>query len=213
MMNRYFLALLTALALAAVPRLTAQTQAVPRAVAVNASNSAGAAAVEEPHGAIIPLRPGDTVEIRIANVPLDESSQISGVYTLDESGNLNLPFIGLVSAGGMPPSQVEQAIQNKYVSAQIYTDPTVTVNPPVGARFVSVSGAVKIPGRVPYTSDLTLVSTISAAGGPSDFAGDKIRLTRAGKILWFSRKKLDKDPTLDVPIKPGDQIEIKESAW
>jgi hypothetical protein len=66
---------------------------------------------------------------------------------------------------------------------------------------------------VPYTSDLTLVSTISAAGGPSDFAGDKIRLTRAGKILWFSRKKLDKDPTLDVPIKPGDQIEIKESAW
>ena len=43
-------------------------------------------------------------------------------------------------------------------------------------RFLSVGGAVRAPGRVPYTSDLTLMSTINAAGGASDFAGDKIRL-------------------------------------
>jgi polysaccharide export outer membrane protein len=206
---------LVLLTLAIGAPLHAQTTAIPKAVAVTQAN--GSAAVRTPvaqaEGVVIPLRPGDAVEVRIANVPPEDVGQISGVYTLDESGMLNLPFIGMIKAGGSPPSQVQIAIQNKYISDGIYTDPTVIVNPPVGARFVSVGGAVRAPGRVPYTSDLTLMSTINASGGPTDFAGDKIRLTRAGKVQWYSRKKLDKDPTKDPQIEPGDQIEIKESAW
>jgi polysaccharide export outer membrane protein len=162
-------------------------------------------------GAGVALRNGDTVEVRIANVPPEDVGQIDGTYTLDESGMLNLPFIGLIKAGGSPPSQVQIAIQNKYIADGIYTNPTVTVNPPAGARFISVSGAVRAPGRVPYSSDLTLMTTIDSAGGPSDFAGDKIRLVRGGKMQFFSRKKLAKDPSLDPRIEPGDQIEIMES--
>jgi protein involved in polysaccharide export with SLBB domain len=76
-----------------------------------------------------------------------------------------------------------------------------------------VGGAVRQPQRVPYTPDLTLMSTINAAGGASDFAGDKIRLIRGGKAQFFSRKLLAKDPTLDPRVEPGDQIEIIESLW
>jgi polysaccharide export outer membrane protein len=78
---------------------------------------------------------------------------------------------------------------------------------------VDVSGAVRQPGRVPYSSDLTLTTTIDSAGGPSDFAGDQIRLVRGGKIQYFSRKKLDKDPSLDPRVEPGDQIHLKETLW
>ncbi len=190
------------------PRLLAQTQSIPKAQAVASANPATPA-----QGAGVALRNGDTIEIRIANVPPEDVGQIDGTYTLDESGMVNLPFIGLIKAGGSPPSQVQIAIQNKYISEGIYTNPTVSVNPPVGARFISVSGAVKAPGRVPYSSDLTLITTIDSAGGPSDFAGDKIRLIRNGKIQFFSRKKLHKDPSLDPRIEPGDQIEIMESWW
>jgi len=161
----------------------------------------------------VALRNGDTVDIRIANVPPDDMQQIDGSYTLDEAGMINLPYIGMVKAGGLPPSQVQVTIENKLVSAGIYTSPTITVNPPANMRFISVGGAVRAPGRVPYTSDLTLMTTINAAGGASDFAGDKIKMIRGGKIIWFSRKALDKDPSLDPRIEPGDQIEIKESAW
>jgi polysaccharide export outer membrane protein len=190
--------------------VAAQQASIPKAQPVTAAPATSAGAQG---GVATALRDGDVVDIRIANVPPEDVGQIDGSYTIDESGMLNLPFIGMLKAGGLPPSRVQTDIQNKYISDGIYTNPTVLVNPPVGARFISVGGAVRAPGRVPYTSDLTIMSTINAAGGASDFAGDLIRLTRSGKILKFSRKKLYKDPTKDIPIEPGDQIEVVESWW
>lgn len=159
------------------------------------------------------LRPGDSVDIRIANVPAEDMAQFSAPYTVDDAGMLNLPYIGNIKAGGMAPSQVQVAIQQKLVAEGIYTNPTVTVAPPAGQRFVVVGGAVRAPGRVPYTADLTLMSAITAGGGPSDFAGDKIRLIRGGKVEFFSRKQLYKDPAKDPRIAPGDQVEIIQSMW
>jgi polysaccharide export outer membrane protein len=161
----------------------------------------------------VALRNGDQVEIHIAGVPLEDQQQFQGTYAVDESGMINVPYIGLIKAGGLAPSQVQTAIQNALVAGQIYTNPTVSVNPPAGARYLSVGGAVRQPGRVQYTSDLTLITTINAAGGPSDFAGDKIRLVRQGKVSMFSRKKLNKDPSQDPAVQPGDQIEILESPF
>ena len=204
--------------LMAGPRLLAQAApvaqpVVERAEPVTQKKEQPTPAQAAGGAAAVGLRNGDSVEIRIANVPPEDQQQWFGSYTLDESGMLNLPFVGMIKAGGLPPSQVQIAIQNKLISDGIYTNPTVTVNPPAGMRFISVGGAVKAPGRVPYTSDLTLMSTINAAGGVSDFAGDKIRLTRGGKVQFYSRRKLYKDPSKDPPIEPGDQIEIVESWW
>jgi len=159
------------------------------------------------------LRNGDTVELHIAGVPAEDQQQFQGVYTIDENGMINLPYIGLVKAGGLAPSQVQIAVQNALITAQIYTSPTITVQPAAGARYINVGGAVRGPGRIPYTSDLTLLSTINAAGGASDFAGDKVRLVRKGKVTWYSRKKLDKDPSKDPTMEPGDSVEILESWW
>lgn len=159
------------------------------------------------------LRPGDAVELRLSGVPADESAGFNGVYTIDDSGMINLPYINQVSVGGLPTNQAQTAIEAKLKAEGIYTHPTVTVNPPMGARFVSVGGAVRVPGRVPFTSDLTVLSTVNAAGGPSEFAGDKIRVIRKGKAEVFSRKALTRDPSRDIPIFPGDQIEVLQSGW
>lgn len=161
----------------------------------------------------VALRNGDAVDIRLSGVPPEDVQQFSATYTVDELGMINLPYIGMIKAGGLPPSQVQVQIQNKLISDGIYTNPSVTVNPPPNTRYISVVGAVRGPGRQIYTSDLTLMTAISTAGGASDFAGDKIRLIRGGKVEFFSRKKLDKDPSLDPRIEPGDQIEILESWW
>jgi protein involved in polysaccharide export with SLBB domain len=160
------------------------------------------------------LRPGDTVEIRLAGVPSDEIAAFTAAYVVDDAGMLNLPYIEEVRAGGLPPNQVQTAIESKLKTGGIYTHPTVTVIPPAGARFVNVGGAVRAPGRIPYTSDLTLMSTINAAGGFNDFADQKrIRLVHAGKVQMIDIRKIRKDPSLDPKISPGDQIEVSQSWW
>ena len=207
-MLKKYLAPILGLLLAAAPPLPAQAVLKPQAVA---AAQPVATAADTPATPAVPLRNGDMVEIRIANVPADDVGQITGMYTLDESGMVNIPFIGLTKISGLPPSKAQLELQNKFVTEGIYTNPTVLVNPTMGARLVTVSGAVKAPQRVVFTSDLTLMSAISGAGGFSDFAGDLIRLTRAGKVMKYSRKKLYKDPSQDVPLQPGDQVEVVEA--
>jgi len=187
---------------AAIPveRATAVTPAAPAKTQTPGNAGSG-----------VPLRNGDAVEIRIANVPGDDQMQWDSFsYTIDESGMLNLPFIGLIKVAGMAPSQAQIAIQNKLIAEGIYSNPTLSINPPAGMRYITLGKGVRQPGRVPYTPDLTLTSAINSAGGPDDFAGDRIRLVHGGKVQFFSRKKLYKDPSIDPRIEPGDQIEISE---
>lgn len=154
------------------------------------------------------LRPGDVVEIRLAGVPPEEIASFTAQYQVDDSGALNLPYINRVPASGLPIDQVQDAIERKLKADGIYTHPTITVIPMAGARFVHVGGAVRAPGRVPYTPDLTLMTAIFAAGGPSDFAGDKVRVVRKGEARVFSRKRLSQNPKEDFQILPGDQVEM-----
>ena len=201
------------------PVLCAQSQqtlatAIPRAQAVQGAAAGPAASPADSSSTpAIPLHPGDIVDIRIANAPADDVAQWDAPYTVDESGMLNLPFIGVTKVGGYPPSQVQLMIQNKLITDGIYTNPTISVTPPTGMRFITVGGAVRQPGRVPFTSDLTLMTVLAASGGRSDFAGDGIRLIRNGKIINYSWKKLEKDPSKDPAVQPSDQIEVKESSW
>ena len=160
------------------------------------------------------LRAGDTIEIRLAGVPSEEIQAITAQYTVDDAGMLNLPYINTVKVGGLQPNQAQAVIEQKFKSEQIYTHPTVTIIIQSASRFVNVGGAVRSPGRVPYTPDLTLMSTINASGGFNDFADQKrIRYIHDSKVQVVDAKKIRKEPTLDLKVYPGDQIEVPQSIW
>lgn len=168
---------------------------------------------QEPQSGGVKLREGDQVEIRIGGVPQEEISQISASYTVVE-GNVNMPYIGKIHAGGSDPAQLQQAIENAYRSQQIYTNPSITVLVPSAARFVNIGGAVRAPQRVAFTPDLTILGVINAAGGFTEFADQsKIRLMRDGKATMINIKEVRKNPALDVRLKPGDNIEVQQSFW
>ena len=85
---------------------------------------------------------------------------------------------------------------------------------PAALRFVNVSGDVRQPRRVEYTSDLTLLGAISACGGFTEYADQgKVRLIRDGGVQIVNIKAVRKNPALDVPLLPGDQIEVPQSFW
>ncbi len=160
------------------------------------------------------LRAGDTIDIRLSGVPPDEIQQFSASYTIDEGGMLNLPYIGAMKAGGLTQNIVQENVERKLVSDGIYTRPTITIIVQPSARFVNVGGAVKTPGRIPFTPDLTIMSAINAAGGFNDFADQrKVRWVHEGRVEMVDVRKVRKDPSLDAKIFPGDQIEVEQSIW
>jgi len=160
------------------------------------------------------LRAGDQIEIRLGGVPAEEISQVTGVYTVDGEGSVNMPHIGKVRAAGATQAQLQGAIESAYKSQQIYTNPSITLAVPNAARFVEVSGDVKAPQRVPFTADLTVLGAITAAGGFTEYADQgKVTYTSEGKVVLVNIKEVRKNPARDIKVKPGDKIYVPQSFW
>jgi protein involved in polysaccharide export with SLBB domain len=161
-----------------------------------------------------PLRAGDTFELRIGGVPAEEMSAVNGTYTIDGGGGLNLPYIGKLNAGNMTANQIQSMVERMYVDKGIYSHPTITLTVPLTGRFVNVGGAVRQPQRVAYTPDMTVLTAINAAGDFNEFADRKrVRLTSGQTTKIINCNEIAKNPALDVPVLPGDQITVKEGFW
>lgn len=174
--------------------------------------AAAATALAVPGEAV--FRSGDSIELRIGGVPAEEISVVTGSYTVDGEGFINLPHIGKVRAEGLSQAALQRAVEGAYKGQQIYTNPTITVTVPTTQRFVNVSGDVRAPRRVEYTTDLTVMGAISAAGGFTDYADQrKVRLMRDGKTQIVDIKAVRADPSRDIRLLPGDQIDVPQSFW
>ena len=179
--------------------------------AAQASHSSQNAPAEMSASTLV-LRQGDTLEIRIGGVPADEITQVGGTYVIDTEGFVNMPHIGRIKAAGLSQDQLQSVIEGTYRKMEIYTNPSITVNVPMQARFVNVGGEVRMPQRVAYTSDLTVMSALSAAGGLTEYASQsRVHLTRGNEVETVDIRKVRKDPSLDINLQPGDSIEVMRS--
>jgi polysaccharide biosynthesis/export protein VpsN len=179
-------------------------------------STVGPAATPKPindnRAAMLVLRHGDTMEVRLGGVPPEEINQVTGTYVVDTQGFVNMPNIGRIIASGLTQEQLQMSIENAYRTKGVYTNPTITVSVPMMARFVNVGGEVRLPQRVGYTPDLTAVSAISAAGGLTEYASQsRIRLVRGNEVIKLDLRKIRKDPSLDIELEPGDSIEVMRS--
>ena len=160
------------------------------------------------------LRAGDQIEIRLGGVPVEEVSQVTGPYTVDGEGFINMPHIGKIRAAGATQTQLQSTIEATYKAKEIYTNPSITLAVPNAARFVDVGGDVRSQQRVPFTADLTVLGAITAAGGFTEYADQvKVKLLRDGKVIVINIKEVRKDPTKDIKLKPGDKIQVPQSFW
>jgi protein involved in polysaccharide export with SLBB domain len=160
------------------------------------------------------LRPGDSIDLKIGGVPSTEVTSVSGLYTLDGGGNVNLPYVGRVRISGLASGAAQFTIESVYKSRGIYTNPNIVITMQAQSRFVNVGGQVKTPQRVPFTPDLTVLAAINGAGGFSPYADErKVRLLRGNGAEVIDVKKIRQNPSLDVQVQPGDQIEVPLSIF
>lgn len=201
--------------LTAVPSLHAQRLSVPAPKAVAVQPAAAvpvAAAIPVNNGTVATLRAGDIFEMRLSGMPAEYASDFNLQYTVGGEGTVSVPLIGEVRAAGVTPSQLERSVESKLVADKIFTHPTVLINVAQATRYVSVSGGVRQPQRLQWSNDLTLTSAVGNCSGLSDFGSPKgIRIIREGKIYGvFNLTLLQKDPSQDPKLLPGDQVVVRE---
>ncbi|SRR6266478_1131241 len=126
---------------------------------------------------------------------------------VDENGKITLIENQTFTALGKTRAQLEKEIRDRYVPS-IYTKMTVTITRPAGLFYVG--GEVKSPGRQSYIGPITVLKAIQSAGDFTDFAQRKrVKLTRLnGKSETINAIKAREDPTLDLPVFPGDTIHV-----
>jgi polysaccharide biosynthesis/export protein VpsN len=160
------------------------------------------------------LRPGDTIELKIGGVPATDTNTVSGNYMIDGEGYVNMPNLGRVKIGGLAGGMAQTVIENNYRAHDIYTHPTIIITMQLQSRWVNVGGEVKSPQRVPYTPDLTVLAAINAAGGFSPFADQhRVRLLRNDQVMMVDVRKVRATPSLDIPVEPGDRIEVPQTIF
>jgi len=154
------------------------------------------------------FRDGDVFRLAVGGAPREFTQDFELEYTIDD-GMVTIPMIGRMRAVGLSPSGLAAAIEKRLKDEKIFTNPTVVLNPTNPIRQVMVGGAVRQPGRHPWTAEMTLSQAIIAASGTSDWAEDRVKLIRGGQAEMFSRKAIKKNPQTDPKVFPGDTIEVQ----
>lgn len=121
--------------------------------------------------------PSDLIEISVFQVP-----ELSKTVRVGARGNLTLPLIGEIQAGGLTAQQLEALIASK-LRENYLQDPQVSVfiKEYISQR-VTVEGAVNKPGVFPISGKTTLLQAIAMAGGLDKLADpNDIKLFRDRK--------------------------------
>ena len=102
-------------------------------------------------------------------------------YRIDAKGDLELPLLGRVHAGGLSVAELKPELVNRLT--KFVKEQSVAINVTERkSQPVSVIGAVNNPGIQQLQGNATLYEVISAAGGLRPDAGSTIKITR--QLAW-----------------------------
>jgi polysaccharide export outer membrane protein len=126
---------------------------------------------------LILLQPKDELKVNVFN----EEDLTTPDAVVDQAGNLSMPLIGEIHAGGLSPEQLAKAVERAYAGKYL-RDPHVNIvliKP--APRVISVEGEVKNPGVYEVQQGYTLLSALAMAGSPLETA-------KFNEVLIFRQK-------------------------
>jgi polysaccharide export outer membrane protein len=168
----------------------------------------------------------DQIVVRVADNPdLSDKPQ-----RVDPNGEIRLPMIGRVQAGGLTPQQLEAELTSRYKVFLNEPDVMVAVLES-RSQPVSVVGAVATPGVRQVDGRKSLVEMLLMAGGAASDAGPTVTVTRRlerGRIPLLTAKDdssgqfstVDielrpllegRSPAMDIQLQPNDVITVSKA--
>jgi protein involved in polysaccharide export with SLBB domain len=156
------------------------------------------------------MRVGDKITVQLTGVP---EGEYINEKLIGASGDITLQLLSHpFHAAGKTPAELATEIANAYKSEKIYTNPVVTVLPE--ERYINVGGDVRSPSNVVYRPDSTLMSTINACGGFTEFANRRaVRILRGQQVIEGDGVKAAGTPGADPAVYPGDQVYVPRTMF
>ncbi len=115
---------------------------------------------------------------RIFNAPTSQNTSEARGYLVNQQGNIEFPFLGLVKAAGLPKTQLKENISKALIDRKLLVDPIIDVR---YLNFkVSVLGEVARPQVLTIPNEkVTLLEALGLAGDLTIFARrDNVLLIR-----------------------------------
>jgi polysaccharide export outer membrane protein len=145
------------------------------------------------------LGTGDKVKITVYG-----EEDLSGEFSVDGSGQVQLPLVGQVRAAGLSlrefAAEVREALGSKYLR-----DPKVSAQI-VNYRPFYIIGEVNKPGEFPYENGLSVLGAVALAGGFTYRADESaVYIRRNG-----SSQEQEFPTSASTRVYPGDIIRIGE---
>jgi protein involved in polysaccharide export with SLBB domain len=158
---------------------------------------------EKPAGNPDIIQVGETLSIEFLDIAVPQKID----QTVQQDGSISLILGQKANVAGKNVVQAQNEIHDLYVD-RFFKRLTVNIRREV--RFFSVGGEVKTPGMRPYTGPTTVIKAIQSAGDFTVYADKKrVQVTRStGRTEIVDVRKAYKNPKLDLPIYPGDQIHV-----
>jgi polysaccharide export outer membrane protein len=122
------------------------------------------------------LGPNDKLTLVVEEFP-DEFT-VDRIFRIDGSGDITLPIVGRVHAGGLTSAQFEEELKARF--SPILKEPKIVVDvTEYASQSVSVLGAVNTPGIKQTEGRRTLLEVLALGGGLRPDAGTVAKITRA----------------------------------
>ncbi len=179
------------------------------------------------------ISPDDELDVYVLDVP-----EISRQYRVGPSGSITVPLLPEpISAAGMTPVQLSQAISERLRKAGMVDNPHVTVQVKESRlHSIAILGAVRKPQIYAIFGKTTLLDALSQAEGLADDAGNTAIITRGGiaiHALESEQRKQTKDggrlapaqavkidlkralengdASLNLDLYPGDRVTVQRA--
>lgn len=149
----------------------------------------------------------------VLNIFVWKEEQMTKTVPVRIDGMISLPLVDDIQAAGLTPLKLKEVIVNKLKG--FVDNPTVTITVIEANSYkVFVSGEVKNPGIMRIRSETTLLQTIIAVGGFTEWANKRkiLIISRENgkeKRSWANYNKIVDGDEPDIIINRGDTIIVK----
>ena len=144
------------------------------------------------------LGSGDKLRVVVFN-----EEQLTGEVTVDPTGVISLPLVGVVRARGQTAEQLARAVADRLRGTYL-RDPNVSIQV-VQTRPFYVIGEVAKPGEYPFRPGLTVQAAVAISGG--------FTFRAQTRRVFISRENAGPEVGVDSAtfvLAPGDVLRVGE---